>query len=354
MVQGERGERDPAAQGRRRRATPDDERVPGVARWHCPRRPSARRGRERSPPTLFRLGVDRLPHPSSSATSPTHPGGRLLATGSDDPRIRVWDTATSTSPARSSCLAPRTARSVWPTALTALVAALRRPHLGLRSRRPVAAHLEHGTCAPRGRQPCHLARRRFSGGAIDGDGVDRDTNQTPSRERRRTSPRCSSGTCAAGPASPASKIRTTSSSTSRSARTDAPDGDGQQEPAGPGADRQADRRRVAMAGARLPAGGRPIAARVRGGQRPGSSARTAARSRSPPAPATRSSSAPPVWPRPVTSGSTTMRSAGSPGPRMAGPSPHRATRKATRSGSGTSRAATRWPRPGRRATPSRI
>ncbi|WP_285680964.1 hypothetical protein [Actinoplanes sp. NBRC 103695] len=48
-----------------------------------------------SPTTLFRLGVDRLHHPQVVGYLAYEPGGRHLATGSSDPRIRIWDTETS-------------------------------------------------------------------------------------------------------------------------------------------------------------------------------------------------------------------------------------------------------------------
>jgi WD40 repeat protein len=49
-----------------------------------------------SAPMLFRLGVDRLPHPQLVGYLAQDPGGHRLATGSNDPRIRIWDTRTST------------------------------------------------------------------------------------------------------------------------------------------------------------------------------------------------------------------------------------------------------------------
>ncbi|MCA2212328.1 nSTAND1 domain-containing NTPase [Jidongwangia harbinensis] len=48
-----------------------------------------------SAPMLFRLGVDRLPHPQAVGYLAQDPGGDRLATGSNDPRIRIWDTRTS-------------------------------------------------------------------------------------------------------------------------------------------------------------------------------------------------------------------------------------------------------------------
>ena len=48
-----------------------------------------------SPPMLFRLGVDRLPHPQPANFLAFDPTGRRLATGSTDPVIRIWDPRTS-------------------------------------------------------------------------------------------------------------------------------------------------------------------------------------------------------------------------------------------------------------------
>ena len=48
-----------------------------------------------SPPTLLRLGVDRLPHPHLVGALAFDPSGARLATGSGDPAIRLWDPATS-------------------------------------------------------------------------------------------------------------------------------------------------------------------------------------------------------------------------------------------------------------------
>lgn len=48
-----------------------------------------------APPMLFRLDVDRLPHPQLVGYVAFEPGGTRMASGSSDPRIRVWDTATS-------------------------------------------------------------------------------------------------------------------------------------------------------------------------------------------------------------------------------------------------------------------
>jgi WD40 repeat protein len=49
-----------------------------------------------SPPTLVRIDVDRLPHPQLVGFLAYQRAGDLLASGSSDPRIRVWDTRTST------------------------------------------------------------------------------------------------------------------------------------------------------------------------------------------------------------------------------------------------------------------
>ncbi|HEV7899197.1 MAG TPA: WD40 repeat domain-containing protein, partial [Planosporangium sp.] len=48
-----------------------------------------------SPPTLFRVGVDRLPHPQVVGYLAYDRTGTRLATGSHDPVIRIWDPNTS-------------------------------------------------------------------------------------------------------------------------------------------------------------------------------------------------------------------------------------------------------------------
>jgi WD40 repeat protein len=48
-----------------------------------------------SPPMLFRIGVGRLPHPQLVGYVAADPSGTRLATGSNDPVVRIWDPRTS-------------------------------------------------------------------------------------------------------------------------------------------------------------------------------------------------------------------------------------------------------------------
>ncbi|MFG1606360.1 NACHT and WD repeat domain-containing protein [Actinoplanes sp. NPDC049265] len=135
---------------------------------------------------LFRLGVDRLDHPQLVGYLAYQPGGRLLATGSNDPRIRIWDTATSnvaaTIPLPGATEGPIGLAWGARDTIAATTSDGRVLVLGADGR------LRHTFRAGTHRiaaDPAISPDGTLLAVAIDGDGPDRDKNDYYVRERRR-------------------------------------------------------------------------------------------------------------------------------------------------------------------------
>lgn len=138
-----------------------------------------------SAPTLFRLGVDRLQHPQLVGYVAFEPGGRRLATGSNDPRIRIWNTATSN--VTSVIELPGTDGPIglaW-GAGGSIAAALPDGRILVFGTDGRLRHTFRAGAHRIGANPAISPDGTLLAISVDSDGPDRETNQPYARERRR-------------------------------------------------------------------------------------------------------------------------------------------------------------------------